>query len=156
MDPAKKTELRLSDDRPLAGDDYERSAMRTHHDEVNEMAYAAVDGCYICNFVWRHFFPEKPPHVYVKSPFITRTHRGTGPVMHAFLGSGTHYLLCRPDSVLKSQADRMVELKIGLNSPIHQDNHIPEYKSIMLVPIQGGSPSLEQGSLQQATELTSS
>lgn len=130
--------LALLEDDYTASKAYEKSVLKVHHNEVSDMAQNAAQGCYICSSVWRHFFPEKPAKAYLEAPFVIRADELGRAAVHAFIGSGTHYRLVKPQGSYYSSD--VVELEIGLNSPIRgvqSDLHIPLYKSLILSPLTG-------------------
>lgn len=125
-------------DRSRSLEDYKRTGIRTHHTEVADMAEMADAGCYICSIAWRHFFPEKTPQAFKEAPFFVRTDRQGRSMVHAFYRSGTYYMLSKPEGRgFLNYSDDAVELRIGINSPINQDTHIPEYKTLILSPLEG-------------------
>jgi hypothetical protein len=109
----------------------EQRCIRPFHEDISELCQGALNGCQICDIIWRHFFRDKTPQEYTVNPAFLRNGE-----IHRFFGSGTHYRIRRPDKRFRGDYTlNALELEVGLNSPMDRD--IPQYKSIMLAPVEG-------------------
>lgn len=109
----------------------EQKCLRSLHSDISEVARGAVNGCQICDIIWRHFFRDRTAQEYLENRGFLRSG-----VIHDYSGSGTHYRIRRPETTFREDyGPDALTLEVGLNSPMDRD--IPIWKDITLIPIEG-------------------
>jgi len=102
---------------------------RSHYRDISGLCTAALNGCRICNDIWRYFYKEKTPKQYTATPYFE-----TGEVFHhVYLGSGTSYRFREvPDSLYAAElGDNAVLLEFSLNSPLEKEQEQQGYTYVL-------------------------
>jgi hypothetical protein len=114
-------------------DEIDRACIRALHSDISEVAQGAIDGCQICDIIWRHFFRDRTAQEYLQNPIFMRND-----IVHSFIASGTHYRIRKPGTSHRNNyGPDDLELEVGLNSPMDKD--IPQFKDIGLTSVLGNS-----------------